>query len=357
MIPTLDIVDRAALRGFATILDVRSPAEFAEDHIPGAINLPVLSNEERAEVGTIYVQQSRLLARRIGAAHVARNIATHLEGPVLSAAPGSFAPLVYCWRGGQRSNAMATVLSQVGWRPTLIAGGYKTYRRQVTAALYDAEPAYRFVLLDGHTGTAKTEILGRLGVHDVQTLDLEALAAHRGSLFGGLPGQPQPSQRLFESRLLAAIEALDVSRPIVVEAESSKIGERFLPTTVWKAMLAAPRITLQAPPEARASYLAQTYADIAADRGALHATLDRLPRELGRKRLDVWRALADAGEIETLAASLIETHYDPAYTRSSRRDERASLGVVEMAGLGEAEQERAAVAVARMVGRFRARCD
>jgi tRNA 2-selenouridine synthase len=350
MIPTLDIVDRAALQSFAAILDVRSPAEFAEDHIPGAVNLPVLGDAERAEVGTIYVQQSRLLARRIGAAYVARNIAAHLEGPALSQVSSAFAPLVYCWRGGQRSTAMATVLSQVGWRPTLIAGGYKTYRRRVTAALYDAEPAYRFVLLDGHTGTAKTQILGRLSAHGVQTLDLEALAAHRGSLFGPLPGQPQPSQRLFESRLLAAIEALDARRPIVVEAESSKIGERFLPTTVWKAMLAAPRITLQAPPEARASYLAHAYADIAADPATLHATLDRLPRTLGRKRLDAWRALADAGEIETLAASLIETHYDPAYTRSSRKDERVSLGVVEMAGLGEAEQARAARAVADMVG-------
>jgi tRNA 2-selenouridine synthase len=154
---------------------------------------------------------------------------------------------------------------------------------------------------------------------------------------------------MFESRLLAAIEALDMSRPIVVEAESSKIGERFLPTTVWKAMLAAPRITLQAPPEARARYLAQAYADIAADRDALQATLDRLPRALGRKRLDAWRALADAGEIETLAASLIETHYDPAYTRSSRKDERASLGVVGLAGLDGVEQARAAEAVAEMV--------
>jgi tRNA 2-selenouridine synthase len=350
MIPTLDIVDHATCQGFSAIIDVRSPAEFADDHIPGAINLPVLNDAERAEVGTIYVQQSRLLARRIGAAYVARNIAAHLEGPILSEVSGAFAPLVYCWRGGQRSTAMATVLSQVGWRPSLIAGGYKTYRRHVTASLYDAEPPYRFVLLDGHTGTAKTEILGRLTTLGVQTLDLEALAAHRGSLFGALPDQPQPSQRMFESRLLAAIDALDVTRPIVVEAESSKIGERFLPTTVWKAMLAAPRITLHAPPEARARYLSSAYADIAADLAALHATLDRLPRNLGRKRLDAWRALADAGEIETLAASLMEMHYDPAYTRSSRKDERASLGLVEMAGLGEAEQVRVAEVVADMVG-------
>jgi tRNA 2-selenouridine synthase len=355
MIPTLDIVDRTALRGFGDIIDVRSPAEFAEDHVPGAINLPVLSDAERGEVGTIYVQQSRLLARRIGAAYVARNIADHLEGP-LRDATGAFAPLVYCWRGGQRSNAMATVLSQVGWRPTLIAGGYKTYRRYVKSALYDAEPTYRFILLDGHTGTAKTELLGRLAARGVQTLDLEGLAAHRGSLFGALAGRPQPSQRLFETRLLVAIEALDAARPIVVEAESSKIGQRFLPTTVWKAMQAAPRIALTAPLEARAAYLARAYADIAADPVMLRATLDRLPATSGRKRLEAWRVMADAGEIEALAASLMEIHYDPAYTRSSRKDARAMLGRVALATLDEAEQERAAEVVVGMVLRARA-CD
>jgi tRNA 2-selenouridine synthase len=181
---------------------------------------------------------------------------------------------------------------------------------------------------------------------------LEALAAHRGSLFGALPSQPQPGQRLFESRLLAALEALDPGRPIAVEAESSRIGERFLPTTVWKAMLAAPRLTLQARPEARARYLAHAYADIAADTAALHAALDRLPAILGHKRLAAWHALADLGEIEALALSLIETHYDPAYTRSSRKEGRTSLGVVEMTGLDEAAQQRAAETVATILERL-----
>lgn len=218
-----EAVDRASLAKFDAIIDVRSPGEFAEDHVPGAENLPVLDDAERAQVGTIYVQESRFLARRIGAAHVARNIARHLE-TALADRPASFRPLIYCWRGGQRSNAMATILSQVGWPVSLLVGGYKTYRRVVQARLYDGEAALRFVLLDGHTGSAKTEILGRLAARGAKVLDLEGLAEHRGSLFGALAGRSQPSQKLFESRLIQALDRLDPGLPIIVEAESSKIG-------------------------------------------------------------------------------------------------------------------------------------
>src|SRR5665213_4544149 len=171
MIPTLETLDRASLARFDDVVDVRTPAKFALDQVPGAINLPVLSDDERALVGTIYVQESRLKARRIGAALVARNIAGHLEG-ALNDKAGPYAPLIYCWRGGQRSHAMATVLSQVGWRPTTIAGGYKSWRKWVTASLYDAEPAFRAILLDGNTGSAKTEILRGLREAGVQTLSL-----------------------------------------------------------------------------------------------------------------------------------------------------------------------------------------
>src|SRR5436190_11372611 len=180
-------VSATALARFDLLIDVRSPAEFAEDHVPGAVNLPVLSDAERAEVGTIYVQESRFKARRVGAAYVARNVARHLE-TALADRDGGFAPLIYCWRGGMRSNAMATILSQVGWRTTVLAGGYRTYRREVTQRLYDGELSLRFVLLDGHTGSAKTEMLGRLAARGFQTLDLEGLAEHRGSLFGALAG-------------------------------------------------------------------------------------------------------------------------------------------------------------------------
>jgi tRNA 2-selenouridine synthase len=348
MITTVSDPCPATLAAFDDIVDVRSPAEFAEDHAPGAINLPVLDDAQRAEVGTIYVQQSRFLARRIGAALVARNIARHLEEG-LKDKPGSWAPLVYCWRGGQRSHAMATVLEQVGWRVSLLAGGYRTYRRRVTAALYDAEPDFKVILLDGYTGVAKTEVLGRLAALGVQTVDLEGLAAHRGSLFGAVAGTPQPAQKGFESALLAVLDGLDRDRPVVIEAESSKVGELNLPPMLWKAMLAAPRIDLAAPREARARYLTHAYGDVIADPAALDATLAKLPVHHGRERLAEWRELAGAGAHVALAAGLIEHHYDPAYERSRRRETRPCLETVTLDDLDSASLDRAAAAIAERV--------
>ena len=337
---------------FDAIIDVRSPSEFAEDHVPGAISLPVLSDAERAQVGTIYVQDSRFRARRIGAAIVARNVAHHLE-TALADKPGGFKPLIYCWRGGQRSGAMATILSQVGWRTAVLAGGYKTYRRAVKTRLYDEAPVLKLLLLAGRTGSGKTEILGRLAARGVQVLDLEALAGHRGSVFGGYAGRPQPSQKMFESRLLTALDALDASRPIVVEAEASKVGDRMVPPALWTAMAAAPRLQLSAPLPDRARYLAGHYADVVADRAAFDAALARLPVYPGRKALAAWRALADAGDLEALAADLIAGHYDPAYDRSSRKDVRPQLGSVELTGLDDAAQEAAADRIAAMVADWR----
>jgi tRNA 2-selenouridine synthase len=347
-IEVIRAADAASLALFDAIIDVRSPAEFAEDHVPGAISLPVFSNDERAKVGTIYVQESRFKARRLGAAIIARNVATHLE-TALADKDGAFRPLVYCWRGGQRSAAMATILAEVGWRTAVLAGGYKTYRRYVQARLYDGEPAWRLVLLDGPTGSGKTEILGRLAARGVQTLDLEALAEHRGSLLGGLPGRSQPSQKMFESRLLAALDALDPARPTLVEAESSKVGDRMVPPALWQAMAGAPRITLAAPIEARAAYLARRYADVVADRETFDAAMARVPVWPGRKALAHWRELADAGDLTTLAAELVENHYDPAYARSAKKDDRPRLGTVTLEGLEPADQEKAAGEIATML--------
>jgi len=338
----------ATLAGYDVIIDTRSPSEFALDHIPGAVNLPVLSDAERAEVGTIYVQESRFKARRIGGAYVARNVARHLE-TVMIDWPASHQPLVYCWRGGMRSNAMALILAQVGWRAGVLAGGYRTYRHRVVQGLYEGRPVSQVILLDGHTGSGKTEVLTRLAAHGVQTLDLEGLAAHRGSLFGGLPGRPQPSQKLFESRLLAAIEALDPDRPVVVEAESSKVGQLMVPPVLWSAMEAAPRTVLTAPIEARARYLARLYADQGREPEALIALLSRLPDRPGRKRLEAWTALAQAGDLETLAAALIETHYDPAYRRSAKKAEGSVIARIDLDALDAAAFDRTAAAVAAIV--------
>lgn len=344
---TTDLSPKARA-AFDAIIDVRSPAEFAEDHIPGAINLPVLDDAERGEIGTIYVQQSKFLARRIGAAKVARNIAAHLDG-VLKDRDGSFRPLVHCWRGGQRSGAMVAVMDQIGWPVTVLDGGYMTWRRQVQTALY-GEPTLSVVLLDGGTGSGKTALLQRLAERGVQMLDLEGLADHRGSLFGST-GRSQPSQKMFESRLFEALERLDPSRPVVVEAESSRIGARTIPPALWSAMGRASVVELSAPVEARAAFSARVYADIAADVAALDAALGRLPPHHSRETLAGWKAMARDGSTVDLAAALIAEHYDPAYRRMSARRDRPVIGRVEMSDVSETELDRAADLISASLSR------
>ncbi len=315
--PTLlDLLDH----GHDTVIDVRSPAEYAEDHIPGAINLPVLDNEERAEVGTMYVQQSPFRARKIGAAKVFRNAADHIAGP-LADKPGSWKPLVYCWRGGQRSGAFGWMLREIGWRAETLAGGYQSYRRLIHEALYEGVVPHRLVLIDGNTGTAKTEILGRLAARGAQVIDLEGLANHRGSLLGEMPGG-QPSQKAFESRLACALASLDPDRPVLLEAESNKIGGRLVPPALWAAMKGAPRIELIVPVDVRAAYLARAYDDILSDGQGMVEKLAPLVRVRGREVIDGWRALIEAGDKTGLTQALIEQHYDPAYAKS-RRDRGA----------------------------------
>ena len=347
-IQPIQTADAATLSGFATIIDVRSPGEFALDHIPGAINLPVLTDAERAEVGTIYVQESRLKANRIGAAHVARNIAGYLDGE-LADMPQTFAPLVYCWRGGSRSESMATILSRVGWRTSLLVGGYKTWRRHVQVRLYDETWPLNLVLLDGDTGTGKTQILTALACRGVQTLDLEGMAGHRGSLFGGLAGKPQPNQKGFESGLLRAMEALDPSLPIVVEAESSRIGDLMVPPALWALMQAAPRIEVSAPRTERARYLVTAYDDITADHALIETMIARLPVHPSQKRLEGWRKWLADGNYAALAEALMALHYDPAYQRGRRKDGHEPMAEIALETLDEQSLDRAVDEIVQLV--------
>jgi tRNA 2-selenouridine synthase len=313
---TLTSFSQLAAHGFDDIIDVRSPAEYAEDHLPGAISLPVLDNEERARVGTIYKQVSPFTARKVGGAIVARNAARHLE-TALADRNGGWRPLVYCWRGGQRSGSFATILAAVGWRVETLAGGYKTWRGLVVDALYHRPVPAPLMVLDGNTGSAKTEVLNLLPGFGVQVIDLEGLARHRGSLFGTLG--PQPSQKAFEGTLALAFAGLDPGRPVVVEAESSKIGNCRLPQALWKAMVAAPRVAIAAPRAARAAYLARAYADLTVDPARLAATVDLLQPLHAREVIAGWQALAAVGDFRGLADSLMEHHYDPRYGKHRER--------------------------------------
>lgn len=313
---------------FDAVIDVRSPAEYAEDHLPGAINLPVLDNEERARVGTIYVQQSPFLARKLGAALVFRNAANHIENS-LSHHTGGWRPLVYCWRGGQRSGSFTWMLQQIGWRAEVVDGGYRTYRRLVKAYLYDDPLPHSLIALDGYTGTAKTDLLGYLAARGVQVLDLEGLANHRGSLLGEMPGG-QPCQKAFESALSAKLCQLDSARPVVVEAESSKIGNLILPPSLWTAMCAAPRLQVTAPIRARAEYLVRAYDDILSDTERLHDRLSPLRFHRGHEVVDGWVSLINAGEKHAFTQALMEQHYDPAYSKSQRTQQAEVLARIDI---------------------------
>lgn len=327
---------------YDTIIDVRTPSEYAEDHIPGAVNYPVLSDEERARVGTIYVQQSPFLARKVGGALVARNAAKHIDES-LAEKSGAWQPLVYCWRGGQRSQSFASILAQIGWRTQVVEGGYKCWRRLVVKALYDASLPHRLVLLDGNTGTAKTDILNRVAARGGQVLDLEGLAHHRGSIFGA--SGTQPSQKGFESALAQALSRLDPNVPTLVEAESSRIGARAIPSALWSAMCAAPRVEVKAPLPARAAYLAVAYADIAKDTPALERLLAELVVPHGHETVELWQNMARTGAYEGLAQALMAQHYDPRYAKSRSRYAPEYKEIIEMNALAAQDIDAAAQAV------------
>jgi tRNA 2-selenouridine synthase len=333
--------------GFDTVIDVRSPAEFAEDHIPGAINLPAMSNAERAHVGTLYKQVSPFDARKVGAAIVARNVASHLDGP-LADKPGAWRPLVYCWRGGQRSGSVATILSQIGWRTETVTGGYQSFRRLVHQALYETPLSGRVVLFDGNTGTAKTDILHRLAARGVQVIDLEGIARHRGSMLGGIASE-QPDQKAFETELAAALAGIDPARPVLIEAESSKIGRRSIPPVLWAEMCAAPRINIGAPVAARAAYLTRAYGDVIANPERLARLMEPLRAFRGHDVIDGWLALLAAGDHEKLARAMIEQHYDPAYAKSRAIHAPEILATVHADQLHDEGQNRVADQIAALV--------
>ncbi len=324
--------DIAELRA-DTIIDVRAPAEFIQDHLPGAINLPVLNDIERAQVGTTYSKVSPFSARKIGGALVAANTAAHLQGP-LADKNGDWQPLVYCWRGGQRSGAFATILTQVGWRVSLLQGGYRSYRRLVVQMLYDTPLPHRITLIEGGTGTAKTQLLHHLKDIGAQVLDLEGIAHHRGSLFGAMKSE-QPAQKMFESRIAAALTALDPNKMTWIEAESSKVGARVIPPSLWLAMSAAPRVEINAPLSARADFLCRAYKDLTDDENTLQNVISRLRPYHAGETISAWQMLADRQDWPALAHGLITYHYDPRYTKSAARSQ-AEHHHMNLADLDEA---------------------
>lgn len=305
----------AQLSGFDEIIDARTPAEFAEDHIPGAVNLPVLDNEQRIVVGTMYKQQSAFEARRLGGALVVENIARHLQ-TYLKDKPKSWRPLIYCWRGGQRSGSFATWLRMVGWDAHQLQGGYKSFRHHVIDDIARIAPALHWQVVCGPTGSAKTRILEALARAGAQTLDLEDLAAHKGSVLGALPDRPQPTQKRFETTLSTRLQAFDPARPVYVEAESRKIGVVFVPEPLILAMRRSACIAIDATRDARLSFLVRDYGYLGDDVALLQANIARLADLQSRETIARWHELAAQRDLSTLFGELIDLHYDPLYRRS-----------------------------------------
>lgn len=323
---------------FKTILDARSPSEYALDHLPGACNTPVLDDDERARVGTTNAEAGAFEAKRQGAALVARNIAGLMD-TVFREQPREWSPLVYCWRGGQRSGSLATVLARVGWSVSLIEGGYKAFRQAMLKDLQTRSAALQFRVIAGRTGTAKTRLLESLGRHGAQVLDLEALARHRGSVLGQWPAENQPGQKRFESLLWATIRAFDPAHPVYVESESRKIGQCQIPEAMILNMRASGLIQIEAEVTTRTRFLLEDYQHLCHAQSPLIAQLERLIPLHGHERVALWTEQAQAGQWEALVENLLVEHYDPAYDRSIRRNFK-QLETSQRIRLAEINRER-----------------
>lgn len=301
---------------YDAIIDVRSPAEFEDDHIPGAVSLPALSNDERAQVGTLYKQVSAFEAKKAGAALISRSIAAHIENYFMDK-PGGFKPLVYCWRGGQRSGSFALVLAEIGFLPHTLIGGYKRYRHDVLAQVETLPASFSYRVVAGRTATAKTRFLEALDSAGAQVLDLEGLANHKGSMFGLTPGTVQPSPRGFESRIVDALRQFDPEQPVWVESESPKIGQLFVPKSLHEAMRHSPSIRLHAPLTARVEHSVSDYQPWFDYPDEVRARLERLTYRHGHAVIEKWMALLNNRDWEGLVEALLTDHYDPAYAGSS----------------------------------------
>jgi len=316
ILPIEDVLAR--LDDFDTIIDARSPSEYALDHLPNAINCPVLDDEQRITVGTMYKQVGSFEAKKVGAAMVSKNIGYHIEMLWLDK-PRDWKPLIYCWRGGNRSGSMATVLAKIGWPVVQLDGGYKAFRTAINAQL-EQTPELDFRVICGTTGSGKTRLLDTLEAIGAQVLDLEQLAAHRGSVLGNIPCQPQPSQKAFETSIWDRLRRFDPQLPVFVESESRKVGSLRVPGALMERMRASPCIAMQVAREDRVKLLIEDYQHFACNAPALNAQLEFLVQLHGRERIERWQAMASAGEMPALVDELLVDHYDPAYLKSIHRN-------------------------------------
>ena len=309
----------ASLGKFSDVIDARSEGEFAEDRLPGAINWPSLNNEERQLVGTEYKQISAFDAKKRGAALVAKNIARHLERDVINK-PRDWQPLVYCWRGGKRSGSLALILDQIGFNVTLVDGGYKAFRAALVAALPQLAAQFDFRVICGTTGSGKTRLLQALAAQGAQVLDLEALANHRSSVLGLIPGTPQPTQKAYDSLIWAVLKSFDPARPVYIESESKKVGNVAIPEGLITAMRAAPCLQLDLSDDERVELLLEDYDFFVKDIEFFCDRLGALTQARGKDVVTDWQNRSRSGDIASVVRELLTGHYDPVYLQSMKRN-------------------------------------
>lgn len=313
------LVNVGDIARFDQRIDVRSPSEYALDHLPCAVNAPVLEDAERAHIGTMHAQVSGFAARKAGAAIVARNIATIVD-TLAQDKPLDWSPLVYCWRGGQRSRSLAHVLGEIGFGAVQLEGGYRAWRRHVVARLALLPQTLRVVVICGLTGSGKSRLIGALRDAGAQALDLEGIARHRGSLLGDNPGQPQPTQKHFETEIFDALVGYDAARPVFVESESKRIGNLQVPEALLATMRDAPCIRIDTDLPLRVEMLLEDYAHFRRDPALLGERLAPLAVLHGKQTIAGWQQAATRGEFAALAGELLSLHYDPSYARSIERN-------------------------------------
>ena len=341
-----DGINVTQLRDFDELIDVRTPSEFSEDHIPGAINCPVLDDAERKQIGTIYKQVSSFEAKKIGAALVARNIAHHIE-KIFITRQKDWRPLVYCWRGGNRSAAMLHVLEQVGWHAGRLKGGYKSYRAAVIEDLSKLPGRFHFRVVCGPTGSGKSRLIQALDLLGAQVLDLERLAAHRGSVLGSLPDELQPTQKMFESLIWSKLQSFDAKQPVYVESESKKIGKVRVPDILLDAMWRGHCIRIEADAILRAALLKEEYSHLLRDPETLLQKLEILTSLYGRDLIGCWKNYVTDRQWDALVMELLERHYDPAYRKSILKHypQYQDAPIMHVSAMGDAEMQRLAQSI------------
>ncbi len=310
---TIDLAATLEYRHQQTLLvDVRSPAEYSEASIPGAINVPLFSNEERAEVGTLYKQQGKMIARRRGVVIAAPKIPDFVAQIEAARALSTLPVIIFCWRGGIRSLAMTTFMNLAGIPARQLSGGHKAFRRMV-CDYFDNYQWPRIYVLRGLTGIGKTRILHQLAEQGEPVIDLEKIANHRGSAFGGMGLGEQPGQKQFEARLWGRLDELRDCPYLITEGESRHIGRRAVPPRFHQAMQHQTSLWLTTSMELRTEVILADYPDLEQLHGPIARALDSLRERLGNSSVNHFKQLLDTENWHLLIGRLMQDYYDPLY--------------------------------------------